>query len=363
MKDRMTVIITILIVLIAGIGVYAESFLNSSNKLGSDRPAFREVVLNDPQGTGNNSSDKQKLGTGNITGNTTQTGTSNKTKLGTGTGPTGTRNITGTGPEKPGNDTNNVPRRTLKISTTTSLDDTGLLKEIESAFEKKYPVDVHIISGGTGIAIGYGERGDVDLILVHDKTRELSFVANGFGTRRTEFAYNHFWVVGPADDPAGIKGSSATSGFKKIAEEGAKTPDKVKFVSRGDESGTHSREKSIWRLAGVNHTSIRNATWYRESGTGMGTTLTIASQLNAYTLTDSGTFLAFKDRIRLVEITTTGSELLNIYTAIPVNPQKHPKTNIEDAENFVSFLISTQGQKIIGNFGKAKFGEPLFTPM
>ncbi len=351
MKDKMTVIITVLIVLIAGIGVYADTFLNSS-RLGSDKPVFREVVLNNPTGTGNNSSDKSKLGTGNITGNIIKTGNSNKPGLGTGnTNQTGTSNNT------------NVPKRTLKISTTTSLYDTGLLNEVESAFEKKYPVDVHIISGGTGIAIGYGERGDVDLLLVHDKTRETNFVNQGFGTRRTEFAYNYFWIVGPADDPAGIKGLNAASGFKKIAEEGQVNPDQVKFVSRGDTSGTHSREIRIWGLAGVNHTSIRNATWYRESGTGMGTTLTIADNLKAYTLTDSGTFLAFKEKIKLMEITTTGSELLNVYTAIPVNPQKHPNTNIEDAENFVSFLISTQGQGIIGNFGKAKFGEPLFVPM
>ncbi|MEN4017126.1 MAG: substrate-binding domain-containing protein [Methanobacterium sp.] len=362
MKDRTTVIITILIVLIAGIGVYAESFLNSS-KPGSDMPAFREVVLNDPQGTGNNSTN----GTGNITGNTSQTGTRNITETTNRTGITNKpQSGTGTGPGEARKDTNNVPKRTLKISTTTSLYDTKLLDEIESAFEKKYPVDVHIIAAGTGIAIGHGEKGDVDLLLVHDKTREENFVKAGFGTRRTEFAYNHFWVVGPADDPAGIKGPSATSGFKKIAEEGNKTPDRVKFVSRGDTSGTHSREIRIWGLAGVNHTSIRNATlWYRESGTGMGTTLTIADNLKAYTLTDSGTFLAFSkgDKIRLVPLVTTGSDLLNVYTAIPVNPQKHSHTNIEDAENFVSFLISTQGQGIIGNFGKDKFGEPLFTPI
>jgi tungstate transport system substrate-binding protein len=361
MKDKTTVMITILIVLIAGIGVYAESFLNNSNKPGSDMPAFREVVLNDPQGTGNNSTN----GTGNITGNTTQTGTNGGT--GTGIRPAGTSGKpklgTGTGPAETRNDANNVPRRRLRAAVGTTLYDTGLLNEMKSAFEKKYPVDVHFISVGTGIAIEYGKKGDVDLLLTHDKTREEAFVKDGFGARRTEFAYNYFWVVGPADDPAGIKGLNATSGFKKIAEEGTKSPDKVKFVSRGDTSGTHSREIRIWGLAGVNHTAIRNASWYRESGTGVGATLTIANELRAYTLVDSGSFLAFKDKIKLVEITRTGSDLLNVYSAIPVNPQKHPNTNIEDAENFASFLTSTQGQGIIGNFGKARFGEPLFVPI
>ena len=142
----------------------------------------------------------------------------------------------------------------LRISTTTSLEDTGLLKELEAAFEKKYPgVDVQVVSGGTGIALQYGERGDVDLMLVHDKARETKFVSDGFGTNRTEFAYNYFWIVGPADDPAGIKGLNATEAFKKIAEEGQNNPDQVQFVSRGDDSGTHAREKKIWNSRGVGY--------------------------------------------------------------------------------------------------------------
>lgn len=255
----------------------------------------------------------------------------------------------------------------LRISTTTSLEDTGLLKDLEAAFEKKYPgVDVQVVSGGTGIAIQYGERGDVDLMLVHDKTRETKFISDGFGTNRTEFAYNYFWIVGPANDPAGIKGLNATGAFKKISEEGQQNPDQVKFVSRGDDSGTHAREKKIWNSSGLDINKTKNSSsWYIESGKGMGDTLILANEKNAYTITDSGTFLTFsKDgKIKLVPIVTAGKDLLNVYTAIPVNPQKHPKTNVEAANNFVNFLISPEGQEIIANFGKAKYGEPIFTPV
>ncbi|WP_414469797.1 substrate-binding domain-containing protein [Methanobacterium sp. ACI-7] len=253
----------------------------------------------------------------------------------------------------------------LRISTTTSLEDTGLLKELEAAYEKKYSgVDVQVVSGGTGIAIQYGERGDVDLMLVHDKTRETKFVNDGFGTNRTEFAYNYFWIVGPADDPAGIKGLNATEAFKKIAEMGQANPDQVKFVSRGDDSGTHAREKKVWNSSGIDINKTKGS-WYVESGKGMGDTLIIANEKNAYTISDSGTFLTFtkEGKIKLVPLVTAGKDLLNVYTAIPVNPQKHPKTNVDGANNFVNFLVSPEGQQIIANFGKDKFGQPLFTPV
>lgn len=261
---------------------------------------------------------------------------------------------------------NSPDKSKLRISTTTSLEDTGLLKEVEAAFEKKYPgVDVQIVSGGTGIAIQYGERGDVDLMLVHDKTRETKFVSDGFGTNRTEFAYNYFWIVGPENDPAGIKGLNATEAFKKIAEEG-KTNSNVKFVSRGDASGTNSKEIKIWTASGIDINKTKNSSaWYVESGKGMGDTLIIANEKNAYTITDSGTYLSFsKDaKIKLVPLVTAGKDLLNVYTAIPVNPQKFPKTNIDAANNFVNFLVSPEGQAIIGNYGKDKYGQPLFSPV
>ncbi|MGB9936114.1 MAG: substrate-binding domain-containing protein [Methanobacterium sp.] len=262
---------------------------------------------------------------------------------------------------------NNPDTSKLRISTTTSLEDTGLLKELEAAYEKKYPgVDVQVISGGTGIALQYGERGDVDLMLVHDRARETKFVNDGFGTNRTEFAYNYFWIVGPANDPAGIRGLNATAAFTKIAAEGQANPNEVQWVSRGDDSGTHAREKRIWDDSGLGYQNItKTGSWYVESGKGMGDTLILANERNAYTLSDSGTFLTFtKDgRIQLVPIITADRELLNVYTAMPINPNRHPKTNIEGANNFVNFLVSPEGQAIIADYGKGDFGQPLFTPI
>ena len=250
----------------------------------------------------------------------------------------------------------------LIVSTTTSLEDTGLLKEIETAFEDKYPgVDVSVISGGTGIALQYGERGDADV-----KNREEEFIESGFGTNRTEIAYNYFWIVGPENDPAGIRGLNATEAFSKIMEEGQNNPDKVKFASRGDDSGTHAREKQIWGRTGVSYEEVSGSgAWYIESGRGMGETLLLASEQNAYTLTDSGTFLAYTNegRIRIVPLVTTGDELLNVYAAMPVNPERHPNINYEGAQNFVNFLVSPDGQEIIQNFGREEYGQPLFIPI
>ncbi|AYK15955.1 MAG: substrate-binding domain-containing protein [Methanosarcina flavescens] len=255
----------------------------------------------------------------------------------------------------------------LIVSTTTSLEDTGLLKEIETAFEDKYPgVDVSVISGGTGIALQYGERGDADVLLTHDKNREEEFIESGFGTNRTEIAYNYFWIVGPENDPAGIRGLNATEAFSKIMEEGQNNPDKVKFASRGDDSGTHAREKQIWGRTGVSYEEVSGSgAWYIESGRGMGETLLLASEQNAYTLTDSGTFLAYTNegRIRIVPLVTTGDELLNVYAAMPVNPERHPNINYEGAQNFVNFLVSPDGQEIIQNFGREEYGQPLFIPI
>ncbi len=172
--------------------------------------------------------------------------------------------------------------------------------------------------------------------------------------------------MGPESDPAGIKGLNATEGFSKIMEEGQKNPDQVKFVSRGDDSGTHAREKKIWESTGVNYSEVNSSgKWYIESGRGMGETLLLANEQNAYTLTDSGTFLAYTNegRIQIIPLITTGNELLNVYAAMPVNPEKHPNVNYEGAQNFVDFLISPEGQEIIRNYGKEKYGQPLFTPI
>jgi tungstate transport system substrate-binding protein len=274
-----------------------------------------------------------------------------------------------TGPEQQPNTTTTAQPDTSKliVSTTTSLEDTGLLEEIEAAFEDKYPgVDVLVISGGTGIAIQYGERGDADILLTHDKSREEEFVNSGFGTNRTEIAYNYFWIVGPEDDPAGISGLNATEAFSKIMEEGQNNSDQVKFVSRGDDSGTHAREKKIWESTGVSYGEVNSSgEWYIESGRGMGETLLLANEQDAYTLTDSGTFLAYTNdgRIQIIPIVTTGDELLNVYAAMPVNPERHSNVNYEGAQNFVDFLVSPEGQEIIRNYGREQYGQPLFTPI
>jgi len=255
--------------------------------------------------------------------------------------------------------------KVLMVATTTSLEDTGLLKDLEAAFEKKYPsVDLRIVSGGSGIALEYGKKGDADIILVHDKTREEQFVKDGYGTKRIPFAYNYFWIVGPKNDPAGIKGLNATEAFKKIADDGGKNPSQVKFVSRGDNSGTNSREIKIWNQSGLNYNgTVKNATWYIESGKGMGDTLIIANEKQSYTLSDSGTFLAFQGNVTLVPLITQGKSLLNVYSTIPVNPEKVKGVNIDMANKFAEFLVSKEGQDIIANYGKQKYGQPLFTAL
>lgn len=244
------------------------------------------------------------------------------------------------------------------MATTTSLYDTGLWGYLEPMFEEKYSVELDVIYAGTGKALEYGRRGDVDIITVHAKTREEQFVAEGYGVQRVPFAYNYFLVVGPATDPAGIKGLSPEEAFKKLMDTGNGS-----FVSRGDDSGTHSKEKNIWKEAGVDYEVVRNAsTWYIEAGSGMGPTLMMASEKQAYTLTDIGTYLAYKGKLELVPIIEKGDILLNVYSAIAVNPEKVPGVKIDVANNLISFLTSPGVQKLIGSYGVREYGVPLFTP-
>lgn len=257
-------------------------------------------------------------------------------------------------------------KQILRISTTTSLEDTGLLDELEKTFERKYPnIDVQIVSAGTGIALEYGKKGDADLVIVHDKKKETEFVNEGYGTKRYPFAYNYFYIIGPTSDPAKIKGmTNATQAFDTIMNAGEADPNLVKFVSRGDNSGTNSREIKIWNNTGANYdNAINRSDWYIETGKGMGDTLIIANEKQAYTLSDSGTFLAFKGDISLVPYVTTGKDLLNVYSAIPVNPGKIEGVNNDAAMKFVDFLLSQEGQEFIGEYGKEKYGQTLFTPL
>ena len=257
------------------------------------------------------------------------------------------------------------PRERLRVATTTSLYDTGLWGYLEPKFEEEYDVEMDILSVGTGTALRYGRDGVVDVITIHDKPNELQFVADGDGVERIPFAYNYFVIVGPPDDPAGIAGLSPADAFQRVYEEGANNPDSVKFISRGDNSGTHSKEKAIWAAAGFdykNDISGGGHQWYIEAARGMGQTLDMANQMGAYTISDNGTFYAYQGDLDLVSLVTSGSELLNVYSIIIVNPEKYPKTNLEAAQNLVDFLTSQEIQELIGKYGVEDYGEPLFNP-
>lgn len=247
----------------------------------------------------------------------------------------------------------------FRIATTTSLYDTGLWGYLEPMFEDKYDVELDILYAGTGKAIEWGTRGDVDAITVHDKAAEEKFIADGYGVERVVFAYNYFLIVGPESDPAGIKGMEPVAAFQKLMTEGQENPGQVKFVSRGDGSGTHSKEKAIWAAAGYKYDDVRaSGGWYVEGGGGMGPTLVMANEKNGYTLSDIGTYLAFKGDLALVPVVDEGDILLNVYSVIIVKSTKSRTM----ADNLVAFLTSTEIQELIGKYGVAEYGGQLFTP-
>jgi len=250
----------------------------------------------------------------------------------------------------------------LVVSTTTSLYDTELLDTIEDRFEAKYPIDVRFIPVGTGIAILHAQRGDADMILVHAPSKELTFLEEGYGLCRKIVAYNFFAIVGPEADPANIRGLSPIKALSNIVETGRKGD--TKWVSRGDESGTHMKEKSLWTAAGFDWSTLRDEDWYMEASGGMGKTLQAADNFDAYTLTDMGTYLKYYKEgfISLKALVTEGEELLNVYSAIAVNKTRHPHVNFEGAITFIKFLVSEEGQEIIANFGKDLYGQSLFYP-
>ena len=248
--------------------------------------------------------------------------------------------------------------KVLKIATTTSLYDTGLWNYLEPMFEEEYNIELDVIYAGTGIALEYGRRGDVDVITVHSKTREQSFVSEGYGVERVPFAYNYFLIVGPEDDPASIAGLSPEEAFTVLAETGNGS-----FISRGDDSGTHGKEKAIWTAAGYDYEQIRSAgDWYVEAGKGMGATILMASEMEGYTLTDMGTFLSYQGNIALVPIVDNGSILLNVYSAIAVSPDITSDASSEMAQVLVEFLVSPEIQKLIGEYRVEEYGLQLFVP-
>lgn len=256
----------------------------------------------------------------------------------------------------------------LKIATTTSLYDTGLLDSVQDYYLKTYNVDLLITSQGTGKAIQSAKNGDVDVLLVHSPSQEAAFIDEGYGVNHRGIAYNYFLIVGPESDPAGIKGMTPEEGLTKLKNLGESGESNVIFVSRGDNSGTHSAEKNIWKAAGFNYTaniSGNPGTWYVETGSGMGDTLTVSGQKQAYTLTDEATFLTYKKNndLQLVPIIDEGESLLNRYTVMTINPEKYSNTNVKAATDFTNWLISKEGQKFIGDYGTETYGKSLFVPM
>jgi tungstate transport system substrate-binding protein len=254
---------------------------------------------------------------------------------------------------------------TLIIATTTSLYDTKLLDSIQDIYEQETGVHLKITAQGTGIAIQVATRGDCDLLLVHSPSQEKAFIDAGLGINQRCFAYNYFEVVGPANDPAGIKDLTPEAAFVKIRLLGLNKTPNVFFASRGDQSGTHTAEQAIWTRAGLNYTKdvATSGDWYLSLGKGMGETLTVAGQKGAYTLTDEGTFLAFKSQLSLVPLITNKPTLLNRYSAIAVNPAKNLNVNIVQADRFINWLTSAEGYQILTNYGKDKYGKALFTPL
>ncbi len=256
----------------------------------------------------------------------------------------------------------------LKIATTSSLYDTGLWGKLETIFEEQNGVKLQIFYAGTGIALEYGMRGDVDAVAIHDRAREEQFVSEGYGVERVPFAFNYFLIVGPEDDPAGIAGLKPEDAFRKLLEDGAEDPGRIVFISRGDDSGTHAKEKAIWHEAGFTYEEVQGSSWskardgYVEAARGMGPTLLMANEKGAYTLTDNGTFLAYIGNLDLVPVVETGAMLLNVYSVIAVNPDRHPGTNTEMAGKLVEFLTSPEIQAMIGSYGVDEYGVPLFSP-
>lgn len=271
--------------------------------------------------------------------------------------------------------TTSAPAR-LIVATTTSLDNTGLWDYLEPIFEERYDVDLRITAKGTGMALELGMNGDVDAVIVHDPVQEAAFIADCYAlaaevdgnvTERVPWAYNYFIIVGHESDPSGVgnlTGSLAPEeAFQTIQQDGALDPDNVKFVSRGDNSGTHGKEKAIWASAGYNYTEdIQGdgaaAGWYIEAGTGMGATLEMADEMMAYTLTDKGTFLAYRGDLDLVPLVEEGDIMLNVYTVIICKNGVNP----DMAQNLVTFLRADDIQTLIAGFGVPEYGETLFYP-
>lgn len=245
-----------------------------------------------------------------------------------------------------------APQR-LRLATTTSTADSGLLEVLIPSFDKKYNAKVEVIAVGTGQAIALGERGDADVVLAHARNLEDKFITDGHGTVRFDVMYNDFVITGPPHDPAQIKGlNDATEALRRIAQSGSP------FLSRGDGSGTHVKEKELWQDAKVNPAGA----WYLSLGQGMGETITTASEKQGYLLADRGTLLSYRGKTNLVILVEGDPRLRNPYGVIPVSPTRHPGVNAELAAKFAAYLTSMETQQIIASFGVDRYGQPLFFP-
>ena len=232
----------------------------------------------------------------------------------------------------------------ITVASTTSTENSGLFGYLLPMFQDKTGIEVRVVAVGTGQAIGLARNGDADVLFVHHKPSEEKFVADGFGVERHEVMYNDFVIVGPASDPAGIKGDKdVVDAMGKIAAAAAP------FASRGDDSGTHKAELALWQEAGVDVAGA-SGTWYRETGSGMGPTLNTAAGMDAYALTDRGTWLAFDNRQNLEIVVEGDPRLFNQYGIILVNPEKHPHVKAELGQTFIDWVLSDEGQDAIGEF-------------
>jgi tungstate transport system substrate-binding protein len=244
--------------------------------------------------------------------------------------------------------------KSIILSTTTSTQDSGLLDVLVPLFEKTTGYTVKTVSIGTGQALALAARGEADVALVHAPSLEKQYVADGKMLNRRLVMYNDFVLIGPADDPAKIKGmAKAAVALRRIAET------QSRFVSRGDKSGTHLLEMALWKQAGVEP----KGSWYLESGQGMGQTLGIADERAAYALTDRATFLAFQRRLTLPILVEKDRPLLNVYSVMEVNPANGPRVNVVGGKAFADFMVSPEAQAAIKSFGLSKYGQPLFVPI
>ena len=247
--------------------------------------------------------------------------------------------------------------RVITVASTTSTEQSGLFGHLLPVFEKDSGIKVRVVALGTGQALDMARRGDADVAFVHDKLAEEKFDAEGYGVERKEVMYNDFVLIGPKADPAKVAGNDIMLGLRRIATMDAAS--RPPFVSRGDKSGTHAAELRYWRAAGVDLDRAKGP-WYRDTGSGMGPSLNMASSMNAYILADRGTWLSFKNRGDLAILVEGDSRLFNQYGVILVNPSKHPHVKAADAQRFIDWLLSSAGQKAVADYKIG--GEQLFFP-